>query len=88
MHFFTPILAIAGIAAALPNGGGEPAYGDGGYGKPDCITKSTCKAVYHTKTKTVPYQSTKTLTVTKYTPVTYTSEEKQYITMTEYIFSE
>ncbi|EME78915.1 uncharacterized protein MYCFIDRAFT_178997 [Pseudocercospora fijiensis CIRAD86] len=83
MQFFVPLLAITGIAAALPNGGGEPAYGNG-YSKPDCITKSTCSAVYHTKTKTVPYQHTKTLTVTKYTPFSYTSEEKQYITLTDF----
>ncbi|KAI5360580.1 hypothetical protein Slin15195_G084990 [Septoria linicola] len=80
MQITGALLAVVGIAAALP-GGGE------GYSptKPDCYTSSTCKAYYHTTTKTIPYHATHTITKTEYKPHYYTTKAPKVYTETTYI---
>lgn len=80
MQIVGALLVAAGVAVALPGGG------DGGYSpkKQECVTSSTCKAVYHTTTKTVPYQETKTITKTEYKPHVYTTKVPKVYTETTY----
>lgn len=82
MQIIGAVLAIAGIAAAMP-GGGPPAYNGGGGGG-DCHTTSTCKASYFTTTKKIPHQNTMTVTKTEYKPMTYTTKVPKVYTTTAY----
>ncbi|KAF2210741.1 hypothetical protein CERZMDRAFT_86034 [Cercospora zeae-maydis SCOH1-5] len=88
MQIVGALLAVAGVAIALPGGG------DGGYSpghnpvKQECVTSSTCKAVYHSSTKTVPYQETKTITKTEYKPHVYTTKVPKVYTETQYVDKE
>lgn len=89
---FTLALAAAGLAAALPGGGGDDKNwghggGKGGWGNKmttSCYHTSTCKAVYNTKSslETSPVYVPATKTV--YKPVTVTTEVPQAYTKTEY----
>ena len=91
MQIIAPILAVAGIAAAMPGDPGykpkEPSYQPpNAYSPPEkhCITSSTCSASYHTTTKWVPYEKTKTVTLTSYTPKVYSTKVEKNYTVTNY----
>ena len=69
MQYSAVILAVAGLAAAVPN---FPYGGYGGDKQPQCYTTETCQPWYQTTTKTVPYSDVKTKTITDYQSYTTT----------------
>lgn len=79
MQFTTVALALlasTGIVSAVPGGG---------WGKTSsCITSSTCKATYYSKTETKEVPVTITETQTVYKPETITTEVQKPYTETEY----
>lgn len=84
MQFTVALLAVAGLAAALPSDG----YGYPGQKAPygpaqDCHTSSTCKAVYKTITTDVPSQATATVVKTVTEAVTKTEQEVKKLTVTK-----
>lgn len=56
MYTLTAVVAFLGLAAAMPNS--PPKYNTM---STTCHTTKTCKAVYQTTTKTIPYAAVETV---------------------------
>lgn len=82
MQFLSTILALAGIAAALPTA--SDSYESTSAACTNFVTSSMCLPVYQPYVSTVSYNAVQTVTVTEYQPATTTTEVKSYYTVTSY----
>lgn len=85
MQFTVALLAVAGLAAALPDNYGYGAPKSPYQPEKDCQTSSTCKAVYKTITTDVPSQATSTVVKTVTEAVTKTTNVPEKVTVTKLI---